>query len=218
MKIDRAAFLAAYDQQFGGTLNASQTAGMNALLDAAELDTDITDLRWLAYMLATVKHECANTWKPIEEFGKGAGRPYGKPVTVTDPATGKSVTNVYYGRGYVQLTWKDNYDNMGRKLNVPLLVNPGLALDPDVAYRIMSLGMRTGAFTGKKLSNYINADGADYVNARRIINGTDQAQRIAGYATRLEAALRASVQASVPLPNLTPDTTPAAVAPPSVRG
>jgi hypothetical protein len=34
--------------------------------------------------------------QPIEEYGKGRGMPYGKP----DPTTGQ----VYYGRGFVQLT------------------------------------------------------------------------------------------------------------------
>jgi len=75
---------------------------------------------------------------------------------------------------------------------------PELALQADIAYRIMSHGMRKGSFTGKKLGDYITASGCDYVNARKIINGLDQADRIAGYATKLEAALRASVVAAVP--------------------
>ena len=50
-------------------------------------------LRQTAYMLATAKHETANTFAPIEEYGKGKGLPYGKP----DRKTGL----VYFGRGYV---------------------------------------------------------------------------------------------------------------------
>ncbi|HYJ78204.1 MAG TPA: glycoside hydrolase family 19 protein, partial [Longimicrobiaceae bacterium] len=151
-------------------------------------------------------------WRPIEEYGKGKGRKYGVPVTVTDPA-GQSFTNVYYGRGYVQLTWKDNYAAMGQALGNRLVYEPGLALDADVAYRIMSLGMRKGSFTGKKLADYIGGDKADYVNARRIINGVDQAQRIAGYAKQLEAILRGSVIAAVPgVPGVPASPTPAAPA------
>ena len=37
------------------------------------------------------------------------------PVTVTDPE-GRSYSNAYYGRGYVQLTWDYNYRNMGKVL------------------------------------------------------------------------------------------------------
>lgn len=195
MQIDRTKFFAGYTAAFGA-LRQSQVDGLNALLDAAQGDPQITDLRWLAYMLATVKHECADTWKPIEEYGKGKGRKYGVPVTVTDP-TGKSFTNVYYGRGYVQLTWDYNYRNMGNVLKNRLLYEPGLALDADVAYRIMSYGMRNGSFTGARLSRFINGETCDYVNARKIINGLDQAQRIAGYARKFETILNDSVVAAV---------------------
>ena len=205
MHFDRSSFLDHYVQQFGG-LNAAQGGAIDALLRAAEGDGDVTDIRWLAYMMATVKHECAGTWRPIEEYGRGKGMKYGKPVTVTD-ATGKSFTNVYYGRGYVQLTWADNYREMGRALGNRLLFDPSLALDPEVAYQIMSLGMRKGSFTGRKLADYIHDGACDYVNARKIINGLDQAQRIAGYAEKLETILRASVVAAIPeLPVRVPDT------------
>ncbi|HEU4559351.1 MAG TPA: SH3 domain-containing protein, partial [Longimicrobium sp.] len=215
MKFDRQKFFDAYTASFGAMKPDAQ-AGLDALLTAAEADTDITDIRWLAYMLATVKHECANTWRAIEEYGKGKGRKYGEPVTVTDPE-GRSYTNVYYGRGFVQLTWKDNYQNMGQALKNRLLYEPALALQSDVAYRIMSLGMRKGSFTGKKLADYISGDKCDYVNARKIINGLDQAERIAGYATKLEAALRTSAVAAVPggVPIPQPASAPAASAAPA---
>ena len=61
---------------------------------------------------------------------------------------------------------------------------------PAIAYPIMSVGMRKGLFTGKKLGDYIGSSGCDYRNARRIINGVDQAARIAEYATTIEAVLR----------------------------
>jgi uncharacterized protein YraI len=207
MKFDRQKFLDGYTAAFGA-LNASQTAGLDALLAAAEADAEITDIRWLAYMFATVKHECAGTWRPIEEYGKGQGHKYGLPVTVTDPQ-GNSYTNVYYGRGYVQLTWDYNYRNMGKVLNNRLLYQPSLALDADVAYAIMSYGMRNGSFTGAKLSRFISGDTCDYVNARKIINGLDQADRIAGYARKLETVLRASAVAAVPGGVPTPQPAPA---------
>lgn len=195
MRFDRDRFIASYTAAFGAP-SAASVEGLNEILAAAEADTDITDIRWLAYMLATVKHECADRWKPIEEFGKGKGRKYGNPVIVTDPS-GKSFTNVYYGRGYVQLTWDWNYRQFGNILKNRLLYEPELALSAPVAYEIMSQGMRRGLFTGVGLPKYINAAGCDYVNARRIINGTDQADRIAGYATKLEKVLRDSAVAAV---------------------
>jgi hypothetical protein len=216
MRFDRDRFFAAYTEAFGAPAQP-QKDGLNQILAAAEADTEITDIRWLAYMLATVKHECADRWKPIEEFGKGKGRKYGNPVTVTDPS-GKSFTNVYYGRGYVQLTWDWNYRQFGNFLKNRLLYEPELALDADVAYQIMSYGMRNGSFTGAKLSRFIDGDKCDYVNARKIINGTDQADRIAGYAAKLEKVLRDSAVAAVPGVPVIPAQPQQPAAPPSVGG
>lgn len=185
-----------YKQQ-NKTLTAASVAGMQSILENIAEDPDVTDIRWAAYMLATVKRECANKWLPLEEFGKGKGRPYGVPVKVTD-AAGTTFTNTYYGRGYVQLTWKANYANMGAKLGLGnlLVLHPEHALEPGTAYKIMSFGMRHGSFTGKKLADFIHDNVADYVNSRRIINGLDHAQDIAGYAKSFEALLRKNTKAA----------------------
>ena len=45
-------------------------------------------------------------------------------------------------------------------------------------------------FTTKKISSYISEDTADYLNARRVINGMDKADSIAGYTSKLEECLR----------------------------
>jgi predicted chitinase len=133
----------------------------------------------LAYILATVKHETANTFEPIEEYGKGAGNVYGELIQ----------GHKYYGRGYVQLTWQWNYKKFGDLLGVDLVENPDLALEPDIAGKILYIGMIKGLFTGKKLDDYINEDGVDYINARRIINGTDKDTLIASYATTYRTLL-----------------------------
>lgn len=165
-----------------GQLTQQQVDGLGGLLGCMESDPDLTDERHAAYMLATAKWECANKWHPIEECGKGEGHVYGNPEGLWG--------HVYYGRGWVQLTWLRNYEVMSKKLGVPLVEHPELALDPVVAYGIMSVGMREGLFTGKSLSDYIASDGCNYVGARRIINGLDKAQTIAGYAAIFERALK----------------------------
>ena len=82
---------------------------------------------------------------------------------------------------------------MGKALGLPLYAKPELALKYDVAYKIMSYGMTHGAFTGVALSRYINEGKTDYLNARKIINGTDKADLIAGYATAIEQMLLSSL-------------------------
>ena len=146
------------------------------------------DDRHLAYMLATAHHETARTMQPIAEYGKGKTRPYGQRLK----QSGKPYTDtgaIFFGRGYVQLTWYENYDKAGRKLGLDLLHDPLLAMIPAVAAKIMFAGMTEGWFTGKKLSDYFNDTKEDWVNARRIINGTDRADLIAGYGKKYHAAI-----------------------------
>lgn len=187
--------LAAYRTEFPTpALGDDAEAGLTQLLGFLAADPHVTDARWAAYMLATVKHECANTWRPIEEYGRGKGRPYGARVTVAAP-DGTQYVNTYHGRGFVQLTWKMNYDRMGEALGLgsALVLHPEHALEPATAYAIMSHGMRTGLFTGVGVWRYIHDDVCDYLNARRVINGLDQAERIAGYAEKFESLLQTSL-------------------------
>lgn len=181
--IDRQRFHFALEGELGDQ-TGKQLADLDNLLGYMEADGNVTDLRHAAYMLATVYHETAGTYRPIAEYGKGQGKKYGIP----DPQTGQT----YYGRGFVQLTWKANYQAMSKVVDKDLAINPDAAMLPDVAYKIMSFGMRKGSFTGVGLSKYINGDKCDYVNARRIINGIDCADKIAGYAQKFEYALNNS--------------------------
>jgi putative chitinase len=193
MKFDHDKFFTAYKGQFGPISSQSQVDGIESMLTQLESDAEVNDERWAAYMFATVKHECDDKWQPIEEYGKGAGHPYGKPKTVTG-SDGQTYTNKYYGRGYVQLTWDYNYQSLSAKLGLgdALYIHPEQVLEPDIAYKVMSYGMRNGTFTGKNLARYINATGCDYYNARKIINGLDRADLIKGYAQKLETCFISS--------------------------
>jgi hypothetical protein len=178
---------------FSDRITQNQIDGLNFKLTAWE-KSGLTDIRWLAYMLATSYHETAKTMQPIEEYGKGRGKPYGqklrhdrKPYTFPD--------KLYYGRGDVQLTWYENYEAMGKLLGIPLLEQPELALKPDISAQIMIEGMTRGKsnrgdFTGASLENYFNATKDDPVHARRIINGLDKANLIAGYHDKFLTAIK----------------------------
>jgi hypothetical protein len=184
---------------FDGEMSQEQVDGQEFLLKAWEEHAGWPDLRWLAYMLATTVHETAATMCPIEEYGKGSGHDYGKP----DPETGQA----YYGRGFVQLTWRDNYARATKELclgpDQDLEWNAACALDPAIAARIMGQGMVNGWFTGKKLPTYFNDTTNDPVGARQIINPDDKGELIAGYyedfLEALEAAERAPGLAPVPI-------------------
>lgn len=179
MTYDRAKFFGLYRTVFGPLRSQLQVDGIEALLGMMEADP-WPDIRDEAYFLATVKHECADTWRPITErgsksyFDRYEGR---KDLGNTQPGDGY----LFRGRGYVQITGRKNYERFG------IADFPEAALDPKNAYDIAKRGMLDGLFTGKKLSDY-----PDYVNKRRVVNGLDKAEHIAGYARNFEGILRAA--------------------------
>lgn len=171
-------------------LTESQYTGFLRLLGFLHDDEAIDDPRHAAYMLATVKHECADTWQPIEERG---GREWceryenRKDLGNTQPGDGY----LFRGRGFCQITGRANYARMGVALGRgnEFVADPDLLLVPETSYAVMSIGMRRGLFTGKALLTYINDNVSDYRNARRIINGLDKAELIANYALLFERLL-----------------------------
>lgn len=165
---------------FKGSISVSQFNGIEAVISEYN-KLCINDIRKLAYVLATAYHETARTMAPIAEYGKGKNYDYGKQLKMSRKPY-VTPKQIYYGRGFVQLTWYENYEAMGKQLGLDLLNNPDLLLTLKASIDVMFTGMIKGMFTGKKLSDYFTTDKTDWVNARKIINGLDAANTIAGYA------------------------------------
>ncbi len=162
-------------QLFKDKLSQSQVDGLNAILDEFE-SRNFPDLRWLAYILATVFHETAATIQPVTERG---GQAYLKSKKYYP----------YYGRDLVQTTWLGNYQKVKNFTGIDVVSNPELIKDLKTAAKVAVEFMNKGYYTGKKLSNYFSATMNDPINARRIINGTDKADLIASYYEIFLAAL-----------------------------
>lgn len=177
---------------FRGNLRQSQVDGMNHLLEVwerhYEKDNPRDGTQWLAYALATFFHETAETMEPIEEYGKGSGKQYGYPVGPYNQR--------YYGRGHVQLTWETNYKNgekfLKERYNVVHTIHkdPHKMLEGQVSALVSYDGMIHGWFTGVGLPKYFNSTMEDPRNARRIVNGTDRMDLIAGYYWKFKNALK----------------------------
>jgi putative chitinase len=191
----------------------------------------------LAYSLGTLYHETAHTMQPIIERGQRAyfdkyepGTRIGKILGNTQPGGGYR----YRGEGHVQNTGRANAAKATKRLNqvfnlgIDLVANPEKRGDPFISAHSLFLGNKEGWWTGKGLLAYLDgvdeADAEDlreFVNARRVVNGTDKAALIAGYALAFERALKAAGYkpraTSVPQPiepnPLAPTTKPAGRAP-----
>ena len=248
--------------------NSASIPNLERLLAYMEVDARITDIRWMAYMLATAYWETSDpvkiqkatfkegkpvldkagnpvmkqitVWRnywPVNESDRGKGRDYFQPVKVKRLADGTAiitehdgdqytvnlsgaykivnqdavrgaaakksaaagftkddgVEHAYYGRGYVQLTWWNNYASTGAAIGegLNLLFEPERALEPKIAYEVMVRGMTTGAgfANGHKLSKYFHGAYTNYKGARAMVNGTDCADEIAAIAELFEAIL-----------------------------
>ena len=174
-EFDEAAFFASMRKDFGA-LDKTQVSGTEFLLSAMSS----WPLQHAAYGLATAWHESNATMQPVREA-----------YWLSEDWRKKNLRYYpWYGRGYPQTTWEVNYARADKELGLSgtLMMNPDRMLEPEIAARTMVRGMEEGWFTGKSLSSYPLGD---YVNYRRIINGTDKAQMIADYAIKFEKALKA---------------------------
>lgn len=183
----------------GGFLQ-EQVDGVDAVIDAVEEHGDISRDQF-SYIMATVYHETARRMAPVRESlaktDEGAiaalRRAYGHKAYL------KRVNDhVYYGRGFVQLTWSYNYRAAGEKLGINLYDNPDLAMEPRISAKILVRGMMEGWFTTKALPAYVANGKRDFINARRVVNGTDKAKLIAGYVRWFDMAAKAAGYGKVP--------------------
>jgi hypothetical protein len=231
--MDRSVFYAELRKRgsgvFGTSISQAQVDGLEAILDEGQRRGSKTN--HLAYILATAYHETAGRMQPVREAlattDDGAIRSLenawksGKLKWVKRPYWRKDVDgNAFFGRGYVQITHKDNYAKFG------IADNPSKALEMGTALRILFDGMEQGAFTSRKLSDLIDdedetdeEDLKEFVNARSIVNGNDRALLIGQHALAFEDALRAAKYLPVspqPRPNIPPGkpSSPPAYIPP----
>ena len=134
---------------------------------------DLGDKPMVLMALATIRAE-TESFQPISEgISRYNTSPGGQPFDLYDHRTdlGNSQTGdgaKYKGRGYIQLTGKDNYRVHGQAIGLgnQLLTDPDLANVPDIAARLLAsfLLAKERAIKEALLQN-------DLRTARRLVNG-----------------------------------------------
>lgn len=125
------------------------------------IDNGITDHRQIAYVLATAQHESRDFAAPEEDWGR-------KQAVDLRYFGGEE----YFGRGFAHLTHVNNYERLGEALGMgrELVEHPERAAQAEIATKVLVVGMRDGMF-GARLSDHVNANHADYRQARASVNG-----------------------------------------------
>ena len=114
----------------------------------------------LAYSLATIHSENGGFEPLVEPSNRSNTTVGGRPFDIyenpehqrrlgnTQPGDGER----FRGRGFIQLTGRANYADMGRRLGFDLVGNPDLASDPQIAAKIFAQYLKDREFTkGERL-------------------------------------------------------------------
>ncbi len=128
---------------------------------AALKEQGIDDPTMVAYAFGTINAETSG-FAPIPEWDNGKAYEGRKDLGNIHPGDGRR----YKGRGFVQLTGLHNYRIAGEALNLNLVDNPDLALEPETAARILAWYLQPRADKIRKALSHEN-----YAQARRYVNG-----------------------------------------------
>ena len=220
---------------FNGSLTQQQVDGLNSIFNAWEkVDGKSIDL--LAFSLAITYHEVGQKMIPVKENLNYTTAAQIKKVwptrfpTIADAQlyvknpqklankvyTGRMGNNapndgyLYLGRGYSQITGKENYTKFGKLLKLDLVNNPDLVLQPEIGAQILILGIRDGLFTGKKLSDYTSFNKARATvnpdSTRKAANGLTIGQNVENYTNKFKEALSNGIDKTTSVVVPKPDT------------
>lgn len=131
--------------------------------------SDVNDISQQAYILATAYHETnlgqwmREIWGPTK-----AQKTYGHRLGNRSDDEGKK----YKGRGFVQITGRNNYEKYGNIYKEDFLKHPELVEGYPMAAKILVQGLAKHGFTGKGVLSDLGFDGNfDFFNARALVNG-----------------------------------------------
>lgn len=176
---------------------SDSTTSESIIMNAMDI-AGVTDPRQRAYILATAQFE-SNYYRTLSEYADGSAYEGNTELGNINAGDGQR----FKGRGYVQLTGRDNYQRVSDKLGIDLVANPHLLeSDPRLAAYVLVDGMVNGTFTGMSFDKL--GPQFSFYDARTLINGTDKAQEIAGLAQNYLTEIYNNTITSSPSPEPAP--------------
>ena len=161
---------------------------LRKVLEFAADDKNLNSINHLAYLLATAKVESdysLERWESDYVCGKAGVKYVNKPCQSAinyycstqggkaDYCSGKPVDKnglPYFGRGLIQITWKDNYKKYGEKIGVNLVDDPEKIFVPENSYNV-AVAYLTNKKGKSKKSTFDWLDEGNLVQARISVNG-----------------------------------------------
>ena len=129
-------------------------------IEKALFEQGILSRNTLIGALATVRVEVGKAYKPIEEYASGEAYEGRKDLGNTQIGDGKR----FKGRGYIQLTGRNNYTRYGLILGIDLVNNPTQALEINTSAKILSIYF-------KENNVYKACETQDWQRVRTLVNG-----------------------------------------------
>jgi hypothetical protein len=175
-----------YRNVLQANLNQETANNIFTFIGFIENDTNWQSLEQINSFFIQTGIETGWRFRPIREIQAKSGR--------VKELQDKYWYTGFYGRGYLQITHKKNYEKMGKLLGIDLVSNPDILLkNPAVSYKVSAVGFQRGVFTGAKISDFINKNKVDYKNARKVVNGLDKADLIDRLCKQFIKALKNSL-------------------------
>lgn len=179
-KLDNADFFSSLRRVLKTRFNAEQVVAIIHILKECD-NEGITDKNMVAYVLATSWHE--SRFRSISEIRA-------KPNSQIWKWQNRYWPSGFYGRGLPQLTWYRNYKYFSKIVGIDLVKHPDRVLEPAIGAKILVHGMFHGKFSGVALSKFFPKNGTpDWIGARKIVNGTFQADRVAADSVKFLSAI-----------------------------
>lgn len=185
IKVDINELISDYKKSGGNTKFPNS---LKKVLQFASKDTNLNSVNHLAYLLATAKVESdysLERWEADYVCGDAGVKYKDKPCQSAinyycstkggkkDYCTGKPKDKrglPYFGRGLIQITWKDNYEKYGDTIGVDLVNNPEKIFIPENSYNVAVAYMNEKRYEAKKSTfDYVDEDNLE--QARKTVNG-----------------------------------------------